>query len=62
MLVALFVAFGIHPTNVHLQPAVTPEDLQAHITTLLSKIHMNMLVVGNFYKDVSTVKSLTPVS
>ncbi len=33
--------------------AITPEELQAHITSLLSKLHIRMAVCGNMYKDVS---------
>ncbi|TBU42064.1 Metalloenzyme, LuxS/M16 peptidase-like protein [Dichomitus squalens] len=31
--------------------SVTPEELQAYITSLLSKLHIRMAVVGNMYKD-----------
>ncbi|KAH9950188.1 insulin-degrading enzyme [Amylocystis lapponica] len=31
--------------------SVTAEEVQAHVSELLSKIHMRMLVVGNMYKD-----------
>ncbi|KAH9945848.1 Metalloenzyme, LuxS/M16 peptidase-like protein [Epithele typhae] len=31
--------------------SITPEELRKYITTLLSKVHMNMLVIGNMYKD-----------
>ena len=32
--------------------AVTPEEVQQHINTLLSKLHMRIAVIGNVYKDV----------
>ncbi|KAJ7286255.1 Metalloenzyme, LuxS/M16 peptidase-like protein [Mycena rebaudengoi] len=32
-------------------PSVTSEELQKHITLLLSEVHMRMLVTGNIYKD-----------
>ncbi|TFK92329.1 hypothetical protein K466DRAFT_582051, partial [Polyporus arcularius HHB13444] len=32
-------------------PSVTPEELQAHITAVLSRLHMRMTVIGNMYKD-----------
>ncbi|TCD63541.1 Insulinase (Peptidase M16) [Steccherinum ochraceum] len=30
---------------------ITPDDIQQHITKLLSKVHIRLLVVGNMYKD-----------
>ncbi|KAJ8483108.1 hypothetical protein ONZ51_g4915 [Trametes cubensis] len=32
-------------------PTVTPEELQTHIAAVLSKVNIQMLVVGNMYKD-----------
>lgn len=37
--------------------AVTEETIQAHISKLLSKTHVHMLVGGNLYKDVSSALS-----
>ncbi|KAI0636675.1 insulin-degrading enzyme [Trametes polyzona] len=31
--------------------SVTPEELQQHIASVYSKVHIQMLVVGNMYKD-----------
>ncbi|KAI0372962.1 insulin-degrading enzyme [Pilatotrama ljubarskyi] len=32
-------------------PTVTPEELQSHIASLLSKVNVQILAVGNLYKD-----------
>ncbi|KAI0362448.1 insulin-degrading enzyme [Trametes cingulata] len=32
-------------------PSVTPEELQSHIASVLSRVNIHMLVVGNLYKD-----------
>lgn len=38
---------------------ITPRELQAFIGRLLSQVHLRTLVVGNLYKDVSALKSIS---
>ncbi len=35
--------------------AITAEELQAHIARFLSQLDIKALVVGNMYKDVSSI-------
>lgn len=36
---------------------VTAEDLQKHVTDILSQVNMRMLIAGNVYKDVRAVSN-----